>query len=183
MGSYATSYISTTSASATRVADACFKTGISSLIGQTEGTMYINFYYELENKLPNGNDKGIMTIRPNGGGSANEIALLYYGNEGGSYGQTIQVTVAVGGVTQCAISTPQTITSGYYKVAFAYKQNDFAFYINGVQIGTDSSGTVPTCSELYLTDSIRVTSPNAPKEAILFPTRLTNAELASLTTL
>jgi len=182
-GSYPTSYIPTTSASATRVADACSKTGISSLIGQTEGTMFIDFYYELENKLPNGNDKGIMTIRPNGGGTANEIALLYYGNEGSSYGQTIQVRVAVGGVTQCALSTPQTITSGYYKVAFAYKQNDFAFYINGVQIGTDSSGTVPTCSELYLTDPVRVTSPNAPKEAILFPTRLSNSELASLTTL
>ena len=145
--------------------------------------MFVDFYYELENKTPSGNDKGIMTIRPNGGGTANEIALYYYGDEGSSYGKTIQVTVAVGGVTQCALATPQTLTTGYYKVAFAYKQNDFAFYVNGVQIGTDSSGTVPTCSELYLTDSLRITSPNSPKEVILFPTRLTNAELTSLTTI
>lgn len=34
---YITSYIPTTSSSATRVADACYKTGISSLIGQSEG--------------------------------------------------------------------------------------------------------------------------------------------------
>ena len=40
-----TSYISTTSASATRVADACFKTGISSLIGQTEGVFFADYNY------------------------------------------------------------------------------------------------------------------------------------------
>jgi hypothetical protein len=39
-GSYATSYIPTTSATVTRLADSCSKTGISSLIGQTEGTLY-----------------------------------------------------------------------------------------------------------------------------------------------
>jgi hypothetical protein len=180
--SYVTSYIPTTSASATRVADACYKTGISSLIGQTEGTLFAEFYYDLGINTPSGSDKGIMTIRPNGGGYNNEIALLYYGDEGGSYGKTIQVTVSVGGVVQCALKTPQTLTSGYYKVAFAYKQNDFAFYVNGTQIGTDSSGSVPTCDELYLSDPLRTTN-HKTSEAILFKTRLTNAELASLTTI
>ena len=145
--------------------------------------MFIDFYYELENKSPGGNDKGIMAIRPNGGGYNNEIALYCYGDEGSSYGKTLRAQVSVSGVTQCLISSPQTLTSGYYKVAFAYKQNDFVLYINGTQIGTDSSGTVPTCDEFTLTDSIRVLSPTAPKEAVLFKTRLTNAELAQLTTL
>ena len=40
-GSYATSYIPTTTASVTRNRDQCVKTGISSLIGQTEGTMFV----------------------------------------------------------------------------------------------------------------------------------------------
>lgn len=181
--SYATSYIPTTSSSATRVADACFKTGISSLIGQTEGTMFVDFYYNLANNTPNGSDKGIMTIRSNGGSYSNEIALLYYGDEGGSYGKTIQVTVSVGGALQCSLKTPQTLTNGYYKVAFAYKQNDFAFYVNGTQIGTDTSGSVPTCDELYLVDPLRINPNTTIKEAVLFPTRLTNAELASLTTI
>jgi hypothetical protein len=39
-GSYATSYIPTLAASVTRLADACFKYSISSLIGQTEGVMF-----------------------------------------------------------------------------------------------------------------------------------------------
>jgi hypothetical protein len=181
--SYPTSYIPTTSSSATRVADACFKTGISSLIGQTEGTMFVDFYYNLANNTPNGSDKGIMTIRPNGGSYSNEIALLYYGDEGGSYGKTIQVTVTVGGALQCSLKTPQTLTNGYYKVAFAYKQNDFAFYVNGTQIGTDTSGSVPTCDELYLVDPLRINPNTTIKEAILFKTRLSNSELASLTTI
>jgi hypothetical protein len=39
-GTYPTSIIPTTTAAVTRLADACSKTGISSLIGQTEGTLY-----------------------------------------------------------------------------------------------------------------------------------------------
>lgn len=181
--SYPTSYIPSTSSSATRVADACLKTNISSLIGQTEGVLFVDFYYDLAKNTPSGSDKGIMTIRPNGGSYNNEIALLYYGDEGGSFGKTIQVTVTVGGTVQCNLKTPQTLTNGYYKVAFAYKQNDFALYVNGVQIGTDTSGSVPTCDELYLVDPLRINPNTTIKEAILFPTRLTNAELASLTTL
>jgi hypothetical protein len=41
-GSYSTSYIPTTTTAVTRVADACFKTGISSLIGQTQGTIFFD---------------------------------------------------------------------------------------------------------------------------------------------
>jgi hypothetical protein len=41
--SYATSYIPTLGATVTRGADACSKTGISSLIGQTEGTLFVEF--------------------------------------------------------------------------------------------------------------------------------------------
>jgi hypothetical protein len=41
-GAYATSLIPTLAASATRGADACSKTGISSLIGQTEGTFFVD---------------------------------------------------------------------------------------------------------------------------------------------
>jgi hypothetical protein len=40
-GSYPTSYIPTYGTSATRLADSCYKTGISSLIGQTEGTLFV----------------------------------------------------------------------------------------------------------------------------------------------
>jgi len=45
VSSYATSYIPTTSTSVTRLSDSCYKAGISSLIGQTEGTIFVDFVY------------------------------------------------------------------------------------------------------------------------------------------
>jgi hypothetical protein len=42
IAAYATSYIPTLGAAVTRGADAASKTGISSLIGQTEGTLFID---------------------------------------------------------------------------------------------------------------------------------------------
>jgi hypothetical protein len=56
-GSYKTSIIPTYSVSATRAADSCYKTGISSLIGQTEGTMFVEF-----DILTTGQDMAIMNL-------------------------------------------------------------------------------------------------------------------------
>jgi hypothetical protein len=44
--SYLQSYVPTLGAAVTRGADACIKTGISSLIGQTEGTLFLDFIYK-----------------------------------------------------------------------------------------------------------------------------------------
>jgi hypothetical protein len=181
-GAYATSYVPTTSASATRVADAASKTGISSLIGQTEGTLFCEFFYNEQNTIPSGSDKSVMRVQ-SGGGYANEIAIIYYGNEGSTYGKTIQSTITNGGVTQSILKTTQTIVTGYYKVALAYKANDFVLAVNGVIVDTDNSGTVPTCANFSLNESTRVQSDINPKQALLFKTRLTNAQLAELTTL
>jgi len=170
MGSYATSYISTTSASATRVADACYKTGISSLIGQTEGVIFVDWNYE--NK-PDSNGSIPLVIN----GSAGEAYIFVTGGGtllGELYNSGLQasITGSIGAV-------------GRKKIAFAYKQNDFALYMNGVQIGTDTSGTVGSMTGVtvggYYSPTYAVNS--GISQAILFPTRLTNAECISLTTI
>ena len=51
--SYPTSYIPTNGSAVTRVADSCSKTGISSLIGQTEGTIYAEFNWKRSNGCAN----------------------------------------------------------------------------------------------------------------------------------
>jgi hypothetical protein len=71
-------------------------------------------------------------------------------------------------------------STGRFKIAAAYKANDFVMYVNGVQVGTDNSGTVPACSAIGLyifnqTPSLKY------NQALLFKTRLTNAQLAELT--
>jgi hypothetical protein len=182
IGAYATSYIPTLGAAVTRLADSASKTGISSLIGQTEGTLFVEFFYNEENKSFPSSDKSVMRVE-SGGGYSNEIAIIYYGDVGATYGRTIQCTITNGGTTQANLKTPQTMVSGYYKVAVAYKANDFAMAVNGVIVATDNSGSVPTCANFILNESTRVQSDINPKQALLFKTRLTNAKLAELTTL
>ena len=166
---YVTSYINTTSSSATRVADACYKTGISSLIGQTEGVLFWD---------------GIATQ-----GNYNQLIFI----KDSSANQFIGLTVASG------IIYGEIYNSGYvqlfsiaiasnesrFKLALAYKTNDFAMYVNGTQVATASTGTTPTSfDDFYLGNTNNLRDWNCEvKQAILFPTRLTNAELASLTTI
>jgi hypothetical protein len=93
--------------------------------------------------------------------------------------------VQVGGATVVSL-IGSTLTNGRYKAALAYKENDFVLYVNGVQIATDTSGAVPTNSVVivggrFVGDSVQVADPIS--QALVFKTRLTNAQLAELTTL
>jgi hypothetical protein len=172
LGAYATSYIPTLGASVTRVADAAFKTGISSLIGQTEGTIF----FEINSTNFESYTQRIFSISDDT--NDNAIGFQLTGaNE-------INYYVEVGGVLSALITkTAPAITLGQnVKVAAAYKANDFVLYVGGVQVGTDSSGGVPATSVL------RYANPtgNAPYigkvvQTLLFKTRLTNAQLAELT--
>jgi hypothetical protein len=167
--SYPTSYIPSTSASATRVADACSKTGISSLIGQTQGTILWDL--QVDQLLSSEN---ILNI--DNGSFGNTIYFLKTTSGG------ITVEVYVGGTAQCSLSYSLP-SVGRYKIAFAYASNDFALYVNGVARGTGSSGSVPPTSRLQMGQGALGSSDGQVNELLLFPTRLTNAELASLTTI
>jgi hypothetical protein len=170
-GSYATSYISTTSASATRVADACSKTGISSLIGQTEGVLFIDYNYDAK---PDVNGNLPMVIYD----GSNEAYIFITG------GGDLRLELYNGGVLQCLLTTSIGAV-GRKKIAFAYKQNDFVGYMNGVQVATDTSGTVASMSNLYV-GSYYTANYNANggiNQALLFKTRLSNSDLIALTTI
>ena len=170
--SYSTSYIPTLGAAVTRGADAASKTGISSLIGQTEGTIF----FEINSSNFESYTQRIFSISDDT--NDNAIGFQLTGaNE-------INYYVEVGGVLSALITkTAPAITLGQnVKVAAAYKANDFVLYIGGVQVGTDSSGGVPATSVL------RYANPtgNAPYvgkvvQTLLFKTRLTNSQLAELT--
>jgi hypothetical protein len=171
-GSVATSYIPTVAATATRNADVISKTGVSGFIGQTEGTLYAEV--DLRNFVAFSRIIAIST-----GISTNRIELLY-----NTLGRISGLVIA-GGVETAAISSAINQPLGVYKIAFAYAQDDFVLYINGNQIGTDTSGAVPATTKInigsahndssHLNDRIRA--------AAIYPTRLSNAELSALTSL
>jgi hypothetical protein len=173
-GAYATSYIPTLSTSVTRVADAASKTGISSLIGQTEGTLFAEV--DIQSWASGERILGISD-----GTTDNSVVL-----QKGTAVNTLRTISRLSNVLQVTIQS-STISGNTFKLAVAYKANDFVFYVNGVQIGTSTSASVPACSAVYLgklesaSESSQLNGRNS--QALLFKTRLTNAQLAELTTL
>jgi hypothetical protein len=173
VGSYATSYIPTTSASVTRNADVISKTGISSLIGQTEGTMFFDVYAQL-----NTADEQDLSISD---GTGNNRAIIRLTSSG-----TIRGIGVFGGNLEFNIGGSAYTTGTRYKIALAYKNNDVALYVNGTSQGTSSSTTISgTLSRLgfdvYTNGAQTICSPT--NAVALWKTRLTNTQLAQLTTI
>jgi hypothetical protein len=171
-GSYATSYIPTLGASVTRVADAASKTGISSLIGQTEGTLFAEV--DVRNFVAFSRIISVST-----GISTNRIEILY------NTTNRITALVVVDGVEVVFISSAINQPLGAYKIAFAYAQDDFVLYVNGNQIGTDTSGAVPATTRINIGSAFNDGSQLNDRiaQALLFKTRLTNQQLQELTSL
>jgi hypothetical protein len=168
-GSYATSYIPTTSASVTRNADVISKTGISSLIGQTEGTMFCDLSDYIELDIP------CLTI-DNG---TNDNRIVLFREAGTGY---LSLYLVASGTPVAAVSTTSASDG---KIAIAYNGSGFVMYRNGVQILTATSAVPSSMSavrfngratnDFYTTRKI--------KSFALWKTRLTNTQLAQLTTI
>jgi len=168
--SYVSSYIPTYGTSASRAADDCDIINEPSLMGQTEGTAYVEI-----NHIQGIESLGVFM---NDGSGSN------YGYLVGGYisSGNIPVFVVNNNTAQVSIQGTTPLSSGTHKLAIAYKENDFAMYVDGVQIGTDSSGTLPALNDLYIGQyKDNVARNGNKKQVILFKTRLTNAELAALT--
>ena len=173
LGAYATSYIPTLAASVTRGADAASKTGISSLIGQTQGVVFVDYNYQPHTSA-------IEIVLSMQGATSASLLEMYHDTL-----NRIVFGIYNGGSAQATFTTAAQ-PAGRYKIAFAYKANDFAMYLNGVQVHTDNSGSVPALSSLGLGFDIAssgFTLGQTMNQALLFKTRLTNQELLDLTTL
>jgi hypothetical protein len=169
-GSYATSIINSTTAAVTRVADAASKTGISSLIGQTEGTLFAEIYPE---EFVNGSYIGISD-------GANIANRIIFGFEGGSANSgAFQVYGASG------LNGSGTYTRGQrMKVAIGYKSGSSALYINGNLVNSVTNTFTATFTKFGF-DSYAGTQNFVGKcsQVLISKTRLTNAQLAELTSL
>jgi hypothetical protein len=168
-GSYATSYIPTTSASVTRNADVISKTGISSLIGQTEGTLFVDFNYT--------QNSGSSIVSIFNTAVSNSIFFETFNN-------ILYLTIITSGALVCQIPFT-TLTNQNYKIAVGYKLNNIVFYVNGSQVGVDTSATIPATNEInlgFLGASFTQQKTNINSVA-LWKTRLTNTQLAQLTTI
>jgi hypothetical protein len=172
-GAYATSYIPTLGAAVTRGQDQAEKASISSLIGATEGTMFVDILFT---GAADNNPAYIQTWA-----SQTERLGLFYSNSA----NLIRPYLVSSGETDFSLGfTPTAGTR--YKMAFCYKANDYAFFVNGSQVTIDTKAAVPTAgTKLFVGCLDSAAQANRQfsniNQALLFTTRLSNADLAALT--
>jgi len=163
--SYPTSYIPTQGGAAvTRLAETCSQTPPDGVIGQTEGVVFIDANFKT--------GVGDQTILISSSGFNDYVFIQM--NAGG----LLETGIIVNTTEVARIGVAKT--SGRYKCAVAYANNDFVFYVNGVQVGTDSIGLMSgfTANFINLNHNNQQYTIN---NHLLYNTRLSNSELAALT--
>ena len=170
--SYATSYIPTNGAIATRLADVATNSGNSTLINSTEGVLYAEIAALAD-------DSTFRLISISDGTNSNRIYLAFSNNY-----NKITANITSGGVSQGSIHYTSTNLLLFHKIALKYKLNDFQLWIDGIKVATDTTATMPTgLNRLNFTngDGVQTFFYGKAKALATFPI-LTDAELQSLTT-
>ena len=170
--SNATSYIPTVAAAATRNADEISKTGVSTLIGQTQGTIFMDL-----NFTNVGVDKYILVI--NNTANTNSIAIRRL--SGGAIRIILTATTTSGTTSQSSA----VLANGNYKIAFTYISGSIKLYINGAV----SFSETPTFTFGAAIDNIKLGMSNGNTEQLndrinsfqLFKTALTDDQCILLT--
>lgn len=177
-GTFATSWIPTSGASATRASDNALITGtnFSSWYNQSEGVLFAEFISFGMNNFP-------RIVSTNNSTTNERINLLISTFNGGNSG--LQGNVVVGGNFQTNLVFQPT---GNYsintitKCVIGFKLNNFAFSLSGVAY-TDFSGSIPTVSRMEIGTEVSNNYLNGCVRRILFyDRRLANSELQILTT-
>ena len=165
-GSYATSYIPTQGSIVTRLADVCSQTPPDGVIGQTEGTVFV----DATNLLTSGS-RTIFLLYTSG----SAFYQIYINSSNQVRADVNGTFIFLGG---------SVLANTNYKIAFAYKSGEYALYINGTQIATSTITTIPSSlTDYYLGSSIAGEQSGAYSQNKLYNTALTDSELQALTTI
>ena len=174
-GSYGTSYIPTDGGTVTRVQDQYEKTGISNLINSDEGVLFL----EMAALADDGTNRYI-SISSSTTPSDDYIYFRFM-----STSNRVLCRTRVGGSTINTIEKTITDTTDYNKYAIKWKSGDYAFWINGVEVGTDTNSTIFGADVL---NQIRFdfpvgsgTFPSKVKQLQVYNTALTDEQLLQLT--
>ena len=167
-GEYSTSYIPTDGSTVTRNQDEVNNGGDVNSFGSEEGVLFA----EIAALVSGGTDR---TISINDG-STNNSVNLYYLSTG-----SLRLLLLSGSSTQANITYTTDITQ-FSKIAFKWRQNDFSLWVDGVEVGTKSSGLPPVgLNTLEFTlGSSRFYGKS--KNVQVFNTALSDSDLLSLTT-
>ena len=173
VGSFPTSYIKSNSGSTTtRAAETANGAGDASTFNDSEGVLMVEI-------SANANDSSLRAITLGDNSSSNAVSIRY------DNPNQITLYLNSGGANQ--FSTAANVqTLSFNKCLIKYKANDFSAWVNGFEIGVDSSGiTFPSGTLDRINFDIGYTSSNPfygkTKQIQYFQTALTDSELEELT--
>ena len=183
VGSTATSYIPTEATTVTRNADNISKSGVSDLIGQTEGSIYVEF---ISNDGTNWNS-GIVNLKNSTG--SERFYIRYNSSPAQPSGGYLNFAIRANDVFVVILNagTLIPIKGQRYKVCVTYNQTELKIFVNGELVATRTgSYTQPN-----LVDSIQLggalvngfISNTSINSTLIFKNVLSNAQAIQLTTL
>lgn len=174
--SYPTTYIPTTGTLETRLEDSFTDFGSANEINSVEGVLMVEFQ-----SLTNNDTQDFRVVSLSDGTNNNTIWIGFRRDTGYIY-----FFVVKDGINQSTHITSITSSDSFSKVALRYKQNDFALYVNGVNIFSDNSGDTYSTGTLDRFSFNRGNGINKfvgkVKKVLVFSEALTDQELQSLTT-
>jgi hypothetical protein len=172
---YSTSYIPTSGAIATRIADTCSKSGLENYINSSEGVLYV------ECSFANQQVVGARVLSVSDG--TNDNSVTFY-NPANSTNLGIYIEVNNTVIFNNAGASTLTL-SDYFKLAIQYKSGQSKAYLNGVELfdvtGTFSGGSF----DRLIFGNVSGGQPfyGKVKDLRVYDTALSDAELTTLTTL
>ena len=136
LGSFASSYIPTTSSQVTRAADIAEITGtnFSNFFNQSEGTIFLENAQTATPFVPFAYDFS--------DGTTNNSHRLLYISTIDPTPIKVRTNTSNSNVVDFSYTAPPVGQS--QALAYAYKDNDFALSVNGASVVSDTTGTVPT---------------------------------------
>lgn len=170
--SFPTSYIHTpTNATVSRSADSCNNAGTSAEFNDSEGVLFVEI-------AAFANDSTTRQMSLSNGTTSNRIVLQFH-NTTNQY----RFFMVSGGTTvQSNFYTISDITA-FNKIAYKYEENNIKIYINGTQVITDTSATMPTGLDDLSFDAGNGANDlyGKVKQVIYFNEALSDSELQTLT--
>ena len=168
-GSYSTSYIPTSGTTVTRLADTSSTTGLSSVMNDSEGVLYAEI-------SALSNDGTTKSVSISDGSITNQIVIRY-----SSTANQISAYVTDSGTITASFTYVLSDALSYNKIALKYKVNDVSLWVNGVEVGTDTSATMPSGFDELNFSRGDGNNNFYGNVLMVFPSALTDEQLTDLT--